>query len=105
MDSGLAAPRRPGMTTVGIANDYRNDSLPQTPHRLDPAGAVAVRAAADRADPAADVMAPGLQLHRQGAASDAAEFRHAVLRSGFPRSAAHHRDHRVFLGVDLLRGR
>jgi hypothetical protein len=36
---------------------------------------------------------------------DAAEFRHAVHRSGFPRSAADHRDHRHHLGRDLLRGR
>ena len=65
-------------------------------------GPVAVRRLHDRADRAADVVAGGLRLHGQGAASDAAEFRHAVHRPRFPRSPADDRDHRHHLGGDLL---
>ena len=59
----------------------------------------------DPADRDADVVARGLRLHRQGRRRHAAEFRHAVHRSGFPRSAADHRDHRHHLGRDLLHRR
>ena len=72
---------------------------------LDQAGALAVRGVPGRADRAAAVVACGLQLHRQGPSPDAAEFRHAVHRSRFPRSAADHRDHRHHFRRDLLRGR
>src|ERR1700680_2102256 len=50
-------------------------------------------------------MACALCLHRQSPSPDAAEFRHPVHRSRFPRPVADHRDYRHHLGGDLLRGR
>ena len=41
-------------------------------------------------------------LYRQGAPSDAAEFRHAVHQPGFPRSVADDCDHRHDVGDHLL---
>ena len=84
--------------TITATTAPRND-------RLDQAGAVAVRGGPDRADRDAAVLARGLQRHRQGRSSDAAEFRHAVHRSRFPRSAADHRHHCNHFGRDLLRCR
>src|SRR5437879_723918 len=84
MDSGLAASRRPGMTERFVHDCHRGNRNDKIPHRLDQAGAVAVFGRSDRADRAADVVACGIRLHHQGAATDAAEFRHAVQRSRFP---------------------
>ena len=105
---GSRASHRPGMTKLRLTSQH--DHHPhhrrrQSQDRLDQAGAVAVRGLPDRADRAAAVVAGGLQRHRQGQSPDAAEFRHAVHRSGFSRSAADHRDHRHHLGHDLLPGR
>src|SRR5438105_6126407 len=77
----------------------------KTPHRLDQAGAVAVCGVPGCADRAADVVARGVQLHRQGQTSDAAKFRHAVHRPRLPRSAFDHRHHRDHVGHHLLRRR
>ena len=81
-------------------HQHRRD---QGKNRLDQAGAVAVRGVPSGADRAADVVACGLQRHRQGPSPHAAEFRHAVHRSRFPRSADDHRHHRHHIGGDLLR--
>ncbi len=90
------------MTNREIVYDPHHQHRSQTAHRLDQAGVVAVCRRADRADRAADVMARCLCLHRPRAASDAAEFRHFVHQSGFPRSVVDHRDHRHHVRLHLL---